>query len=235
MLPDKNELERWVESLSTDELEKLFELVQFEPGTQVYRQQRFEELFNAELNRSRRNVRRLSLAILRLDNFNELTHRFGAAVTAGMMKEIGNTVKQYLREADIPIRYGVDGFAIIMPEAPSSGGQVALSRICDKILDNTPPMESAGPVKLSFGLAEFPTDSRESIELEWRAKEALTPYIRTTKPEARKRITRDQVLTDIAWHLMGGTTKWDEHCAGLMREHGITTDEVRTECRKLMD
>lgn len=132
MLPDKNELERWVESLSTDELEKLFVLVQFEPGTQVYRQQRFEELLNCELNRSRRNVRRLSLAILRLDNFNELTHRYGAAMTSGMMKEIGNTVKQYLREADIPIRYGADGFAIIMPEAPSSGGQVALSRICDK-------------------------------------------------------------------------------------------------------
>lgn len=236
MLPDKNDLERWVESLSTEELERLHKLVQFEPGTEVYRQQRFEELFTTELNRSKRNVRRLSLAILRLDNFAEITHQFGAAVTSGLMKEIGNTIKHYLREADIPIRYATDGFAIIMPEAPAAGGQVALSRICDKILDNVfPPMENAATLKLSFGIAEYPADGRDATELEWRAKESLKPYVRVNKPEAKKRVTRDQVLTDIAWHLIGGTSKWDEHCADLMKQHNITTDEVRVECRKLMD
>ena len=235
MLPDKNDLESWIDNMTTEDIERLYRLVAFEPGTQIYRQQRFAELLDGELKRAMRNTRCLSLGLIRVDNYDDIVRRFGAAVAVGQMKQLTTIIKFYLREADIPVRYASDGFAVIMPEAPGVGARGALTRICDKILISQPPMEGAKPLLLSIGVAQFPTDAREQMEMEWKAKEGLKPYIPSDEQPATEKVPRDQILTVIAWHLIGGTSNWDAHCAGLMTEHGISTDEVRQECRRLME
>jgi diguanylate cyclase (GGDEF)-like protein len=235
MLPENSDVENWVETLSTEELERLHKLVLFEPGTQVYRRQRFAELLESELKRSRRNTRCLSLALVRVENFNELAHNDGLSVISARMKQVALSLKRYLREADLPVRYASDGFAIIMPEAAVVGANTALMRICDRILDDQPPSHIAPALNLSFGVATFPVDSREPMELEWKAKQVISPHVPSRMKSAPDKTARDQVLTDIAWHLIGGTENWDSHCAQLMRDHDISTDEVRKACIELME
>lgn len=234
MLPEQDDVENWIATLSVDELERLHKMILFEPGTRVYRKQRFNELLESEINRSRRNSRCLSLALLKVANFDEIAHSDGASVISTRMRQVAVTLKRYLRDADLPVRYGADSFAIIMPEATVSGAHRGLLRICSKVMEEQPPAPIAKPLVLSFGIATFPVDGRDGKEVEHRAKQSFEAFV-PSPAQLRADQSRQQILTDIAWHLIGGTANWDTHCAELMKEHAITTDEVRKACIKMMD
>lgn len=101
-----------------------------DPLTGVGTRRVLENVLKAECARSKRYLRRFSLAIVDLDKFKEINDTAGHAAGDQALKQLAKLMRRNIRETDIIItRYGGDEFVLVMPETTLTGGKVLLERI----------------------------------------------------------------------------------------------------------
>ncbi|MHC1761552.1 MAG: diguanylate cyclase [Negativicutes bacterium] len=76
----------------------------------------FNYLIEREISRSRRYVRPFSLLMIDIDFFKKINDRWGHPVGDMVLRELSALMRENFRKLDVPVRYGGEEFAVLLPE-----------------------------------------------------------------------------------------------------------------------
>lgn len=131
---------------------QLEELSRIDPLTDVYNQRAMHEHLRHEIASAKRNGVKISLVYFDVDKFKQINDIEGHIKGDEVLKNIGQILKESVREVDIPCRYGGDEFTIVLPNCDIENAEAICQKIIKKYTKKYPKYS------LSFGIAETGTD-----------------------------------------------------------------------------
>lgn len=157
----------------------------------------FSELLR-ETKRARQEKRIFCVLMMDVDFFKTVNDTYGHLTGSKNLEEIAFCITETLRTGDTAARFGGEEFAAFLLDAELAQGLIAADRIRAEI-ENYPfsiikrgKSTETHHVTISIGVAVFPKDSRDPIELVEMADAALY----RAKREGRNRVCAYQDLTD---------------------------------------
>ena len=116
-----------------------------------------------------------------IDYFKEVNDTYGHLVGSETLEEVGAVIKQALRAGDVGARFGGEEFAAFLLDADYDQGLVAAERVRSGIEKHVFPAVRRGStdeprthrITISLGVASFPEDGRDPIQLVELADSAL--------------------------------------------------------------
>lgn len=164
---------------------QLRELATVDALTGAFNRRHFFEVAEAEVARSARYKRPLSVAMLDLDHFKAVNDRFGHHVGDEALQLVVGAARAQLRRQDVLGRYGGEEFAFVFPETPEGGAVEVLERTRAAV--EALGLVSAGervPLSVSIGVVAWKDGERLDETLR-RADDALY----AAKAAGRNRVT----------------------------------------------
>lgn len=76
----------------------------------------FNYLMEREINRSRLYVRPFSLLMIDIDFFKKINDQWGHLAGDMVLRELAALMRENFRKLDVPVRYGGEEFAVLLPE-----------------------------------------------------------------------------------------------------------------------
>jgi diguanylate cyclase (GGDEF)-like protein len=149
----------------------------------------FSEL-RRESARAQLENRPFCVLMMDIDFFKKVNDTFGHLTGSKTLEEIGNCIMKNLRSGDVAARFGGEEFAAFLLDAELSQALVAAERIRESVEEHKFSILKQGkPTKthritISIGIACFPNDSLDPIELVEMADSALY----RAKREGRNRV-----------------------------------------------
>ena len=128
-----------------------------------------------EIKRSRRYRLPVSVIFLDMDGFKTVNDRFGHLAGSQTLVEVGQLLRETVREIDMVARYGGDEFVVVLPQTDPAGAMVIAERIREQIEETT----FLGGIGLklhltaSLGVASFPDQGQSRDELIHQADAAM--------------------------------------------------------------
>jgi diguanylate cyclase (GGDEF)-like protein len=157
----------------------------------------FSEL-RREAGRAKAEGRPFCVLMMDGDNFKSVNDTYGHLTGSKTIEEIGFSIMTNLRTGDAAARFGGDEFAAFLLDADLPQGLVAAERIRTSIeeypfsiIRQGKPRETHN-ITVSIGVASFPEDSSDPIELVEMADSALY----RAKHGGRNRVAAYRDLTD---------------------------------------
>lgn len=154
--------------------EKLYVKEYFDPVSGLFNQQACRERLSQEMSRARRKKEKIAVFQLNLIGYKKINETFGYLMGDQLLKEVGNRLKQNLRDTDILARLGGDDFVIITSDIDKI---THANRLADKltklfskpitIYDHTFHVESA------IGISVYPQDGITVDEILNHASQAM--------------------------------------------------------------
>jgi diguanylate cyclase (GGDEF)-like protein len=139
----------------------------------------FSEL-RREVSRSGAEKRPFCVLMLDVDHFKSVNDTYGHLTGSHTLEEIGGCITQNLRAGDVASRFGGEEFSAFLLDAELGQGLVAAERIRVSIEETQfsvirqgKPAEETHQITVSIGVATFPIDSTDPIELVEMADSAL--------------------------------------------------------------
>jgi diguanylate cyclase (GGDEF)-like protein len=116
-----------------------------------------------------------------IDYFKEVNDTYGHLVGSETLEEVGAVIKQALRAGDVGARFGGEEFAAFLLDADYDQGLIAAERVRSAIEKHEFSAVRRGSseaprthrITISLGLASFPEDGRDPIQLVELADSAL--------------------------------------------------------------
>ena len=116
-----------------------------------------------------------------IDFFKEVNDTYGHLVGSETLEEVGAVIKQSLRAGDVGARFGGEEFAAFLLDADYAQGLVAAERVRSSIENHEFSAVRRGSgeeprthhITISIGVASFPDDARDPIQLVEMADSAL--------------------------------------------------------------
>jgi diguanylate cyclase (GGDEF)-like protein len=141
-----------VRSLQQDR-ERLHLLATADVATGLHNRRGFNELTDAEIKRSLRHGRALSLLYLDVDDFKNINDRYGHSVGDAVLTMIADLLRSAVRAEDVIARIGGDEFAILLPETDHEGAAAVAANITTRLRLATPPdpILKEHPLTVSIG------------------------------------------------------------------------------------
>jgi len=147
---------------------QLKELSDRDPLSNLFNQRAFRAALRREMAHAKRVLTPLALIYFDVDNFKQLNDQQGHPFGDSVLKFLGDTLLQEVRETDLPCRYGGDEFCIILPECDYEAAEVVCRKIIEVFGAKFPT------ITLSFGIAQTgPTTFVEPDELIKQADEKM--------------------------------------------------------------
>lgn len=149
----------------------------------------FSEL-RREADLTKEEKRPFCVLMMDIDFFKKVNDTYGHLTGSKTLEEIGLCITQNLRTGDVAARFGGEEFAAFLLDAELSQGLVAAERIRSEIeakkfsIIRQGRMNDTHRVTISIGIAAFPDDSSDPIELVEMSDSALY----RAKREGRNRV-----------------------------------------------
>lgn len=158
----------------------------FDPVTGLYTRASIEQHLGREIGRARREKTSLSVATIHIDEFTEITQRYGKAAIDSLMKEFARSLKKAIRGSDFAVRLASADFLLVLTECTL--GEVKL------ILNRVGPLEivSAGEkiaIPYSTGWADYQPGELPTDLLK-RATQILHLYENASKDSSATLVAR---------------------------------------------
>ena len=163
--------------------------------TQLSNRRRFTETLAVEVRRAERFGDPLSLVLADLDDFKQINDRYGHQAGDEVLRRFADVLRENVRDFDLPVRYGGEEFAVLLPETGLDGAEQLAHRLQTALLRLRLP-EIGGdrpPVTASFGVAAFPAARNAEQLLSaadgalYRAKAAGKNRVVSTGEDGRRR------------------------------------------------
>ncbi len=146
-----------------------------DPLTGWYNRRHMQDSLERDIHRVARADRSLSILMFDVDNFKRFNDSFGHEAGDVALQKLCKVLKERIRSEDVACRYGGDEFVLILPD---SSAELAAERADDlRLAVGREKLQYQGhavrPPTLSFGIASFPADGKNSHELLRAADTAL--------------------------------------------------------------
>lgn len=144
--------------------------------TQLYNYRYFQERLKKELENCHFKQLPLALLFLDVDYFKQYNDNYGHPQGDEVLRTIGKIIKSSIRNTDVPVRYGGEEFAVILPETDGSGAVQVAERIIQEVAQVRFPGNQETPwvtMTVSIGLALYPQEADNEEDLLARADYAL--------------------------------------------------------------
>ena len=157
--------------------ERLEQLSQLDPLTNLYNRRHLFARIEAELSRLRRG-HALALVMVDLDHFKKVNDTQGHLRGDVLLKEIATALAATTRVTDVAGRYGGDEFVVLLPDTDAAAARAVAERVAQAVRDAAQRFDAARPVTASVGIAlAGPSDTvasllRRADENAYRAKES---------------------------------------------------------------
>jgi diguanylate cyclase (GGDEF)-like protein len=150
---------------------QLSDAARTDPLTGLLNRRALEELFDIELERSRRGARPMSVIVGDLDDFkavnDTLGHQAGDVALCKLAEELG----RWKRRIDMAARVGGEEFALLLPETDERGAFLVAERL--RRATQRTFAEEPVPITISFGVASYPDHGTDAELLLRAADQAL--------------------------------------------------------------
>jgi diguanylate cyclase (GGDEF)-like protein len=165
------------------------ELARTDGLTGLFNHRFFQDQLAHEAARAERYRRPLSLVMLDVDNFKQINDRYGHPAGDAVLRHSGVLLRALVRECDVPARYGGEEFAILLPETAPDHALLVAERI-QRSFAKAKPEQFGLPrrrhVGVSVGVASYPRDAKDRVELVRKADKALY----TAKARGKNRVVQ---------------------------------------------
>ncbi len=101
----------------------------FDPVTGLYTRLSIEHQIGKEIGRARRENTALSVATIHIDDFEQVTQRYGKAAVDSMLKEFARHLKKAIRASDFAVRLTSGDFLLVLTECTLGEVKLFLDRI----------------------------------------------------------------------------------------------------------
>ena len=168
---EKGKLKREIRSAQR----KISEMATLDELTGLYNRRYFMEALDRERARAERHRKALSLCMIDIDLFKKVNDKMGHTAGDLVLANMGEIIREWSRQTDLPCRYGGEEFAVILPETDLEGARVACERLRHKVVESRVEWRT-GPIRVtvSIGITENRIGIKDSLrKLIDRADEAL--------------------------------------------------------------
>jgi diguanylate cyclase (GGDEF)-like protein len=160
--------------------------------TGLYNHRHFQDCWEREMGRAKREGRPVSLLMIDLDHFKAYNDRYGHTAGDEALCGVAHALRASLRNCDLVFRYGGEELTVILSGCESVGAAEVGEKIREVLRALPRSAERPGPLTVSIGVASFPADGALPREVLDRADAAL--YI--AKSEGRDRVVRSPGRAD---------------------------------------
>lgn len=143
---------------------ELAEIALYDRLTGLYKRNVFDNLLEVEIRKHQRCNKKLSLAMMDIDDFKVVNDVFGHLKGDEVLSRIGELLTTMSRLYDIECRYGGEEIAIIMPDTTMAQAATTMERIRAAIEDTF--KKEPYKVTVSIGIAELTQDSSRDTLIE---------------------------------------------------------------------
>ena len=145
-----------------------------DPLTGLANRNEFQRRLNAATKMAERQNTSVALILIDLDKFKEVNDSFGHPVGDALLKFVGETLTETMRETDTVARIGGDEFAIVMTNLKDTAhvGRLA-ERLVDRLSKPTILDGSLVQPGASIGVSIYPRDATDVDELTRLCDKAL--------------------------------------------------------------
>lgn len=157
--------------------------------TGLYNRRFFDERFEHEFLRAERYGRSLSVVMIDIDRFKLYNDRHGHVAGDEVLREVADILRDGVRTTDTVARYGGEEFVLLIPETNKAQVMALVERLRERVEAHPflgAESQPGGALTISLGVAGYPDDSRDRLELLERADAALY---------AAKRAGRNRVVS----------------------------------------
>lgn len=136
-----------------------------------------------EIKRAKRFNGHLCFLFLDIDFFKNINDSYGHQVGSKVLIELGQILKEIVREIDTVARYGGDEFTILLVETNAAGATVIANRLRD-IVEKHPFLTEEGLsiwLTITIGVAAYPEQASSKEELLRAADKAMYKGKNTTR------------------------------------------------------
>jgi diguanylate cyclase (GGDEF)-like protein len=133
--------------------------------TGLYNRRLFDEYCDKELNRAKRYVQQLAVAILDLHELKGVNDQLGHLQGDEVLQLVAATLRKTLRASDFSFRIGGDEFALLLPETNPEQAITLCHRIRLQYELDISPLRLDIGVTLDFGVAVHPIDGDQKSAL----------------------------------------------------------------------
>lgn len=136
-----------------------------------------------EIKRAKRFNAHLCFLFLDIDYFKNINDSYGHQVGSKVLIELGQILKEIVREIDTVARYGGDEFTILLVETNAAGATIIANRLRDIVEKHTFLTEEGLSIRLTItiGVAAYPEQASSKEELLTAADKAMYKGKNTTR------------------------------------------------------
>ncbi len=142
-----------------------------DPLTGLYSHRHFQQSVEQAVRHAERSGQAISLVIMDLDHFKDINDTYGHDVGNECLIQVGNILRNILRDSDILARFGGDEFEILLPDTDSAMAEKVAEKIRRKLEKER--FSEHVDIKATLGVASFPKNGKDGQTLFLRADEAL--------------------------------------------------------------
>ncbi len=139
--------------------EKAMSLSLTDPMTELYNRRHFDKALSQEIKRCQRYKRCFSLLQIDIDHFKRINDKYGHDAGDRVICQVGQLLRNTLRNPDVVGRVGGEEFAVILPETPPQNITVVVNRLLKEMRGTIPDVpamaEKNEKVTFSIGVATY--------------------------------------------------------------------------------
>ena len=140
----------------------LAHLAHYDVLTDLPNRSQFYDRLRGAMARAARHNHMAGILLINLDHFRSVNIKHGYGTGDGVLRQVGERVKECARESDTVARLGGDEFAVILEDlADKEDAIVPAQRILDALARPMTGNGSQIQVTATIGIALFPSDGRD--------------------------------------------------------------------------
>jgi two-component system cell cycle response regulator len=166
--------------------------------TGLYNHGYFQQFLGYELKRSLEQGFPVSLIMIDVDNFKSYNDTLGHSAGDAILREMGQVIRNNIREVDFAARYGGEEFAVVLPYVHRENVIAVAERIHKALTSHEFFHDESIGLKnptVSMGIAVFPDEASNKTELIIQADSML--YLAKQNGKNQYRISEQKLVSHL--------------------------------------